>query len=329
MAGKTRSMEKWLLDKLPGWRDAADRLTRVERTKSAQPEEVIQVIHSYGEIARGLSVARRVTPGGKLTRYLEQVYARYYRALYRQPGSLGRSVKDIFLVEAPAITRSLRQQILWVSVLFILSGMAGWWLVSTYPELASLFASEDMINGVNQGELWTDNLLNVVPSSMLALSILSNNVVVALFAMCLGVFYGLGTIYIIAMNGLMLGGVFAMTAQYGLAKRLFEFVVAHGIVELSVICIAGAIGVSLGTSIARPGNHTRAHSFHLASIRSAKLMFLCVLFLVGAGIIEGFISPDPDFSYSFKVSVGILYMVIFVATLGGAPQRLLLALRKS
>ena len=132
--------------------------------------------------------------------------------------------------------------------------------VATYPELASLFASEDMINDASRGELWTDNLLNVVPSSMLVISILSNNVAVSLFAMCLGVFYGLGTIYIISMNGLMLGGIFAMTAQYNLATRLFEFVVAHGIVELSVICVAGAIGVSLGTSIARPGNQTRSQS---------------------------------------------------------------------
>ena len=207
-------------------------------------------VYSYGEIARGLSVARQVTPGGKLTGYLEQVYARYHRALFRKPGSAWRSVRDIFLVEGPAITWQLRQQIMAVSLLFVLSALAGWWLVSRYPELASLFASEDMINGVANGELWTDNILNVVPSPVLAVSILSNNIVVALTAMCLGVFYGLGTFYIITLNGLMLGGVFAMTAQHSLAMRLLEFVIAHGIVELSVICIAGAIGVSLGSAIA-------------------------------------------------------------------------------
>lgn len=327
MSGKHSTMEKWLHVQLPRWRDAADRLTKIEKSKSAKSDEVMSAIHSYGEIARDLSVARHTAPGGKPTRYLEQVYARYYRALYRQPGSLGRGIKDLLLVEVPEIARSLSHQILSVSTLFILSGLSGWWLVGTYPELASLFASEDMINGVSRGELWTDNLLNVVPSSMLAFSILSNNVTVTLFAMCLGVFYGLGTIYIISMNGLMLGGIFAMTAQHNLASRLFEFVIAHGIVELSVICVAGAIGVSLGTSIARPGNQTRAQSFHLASIRSAKLIFMCALFLVGAGIIEGYISPDSAYSLSFKVSVGVLYMAIFVATLSGVPQRLLSAFR--
>lgn len=323
MSEKQGTLEKWLREQLPQWRDAANLLTNIEKSKSARSDEVMKTVHSYGEIARDLSVARRTIPGGKLTRYLEQVYARYYRALYRKPGSLGQDIKDLFLFEVPAIARSLSQQILSVSTLFILSGLAGWWLVGTYPELASLFASEAMINGVNRGELWTDGLLNVVPSSMLALSILSNNVAVTLFAMCLGIFYGLGTIYIISMNGLMLGGIFAMTAQHNLAGRLFEFVIAHGIVELSVICVAGAIGVSLGASIARPGSHTRAQSFHLASIRSAKLIFVCALFLIGAGVIEGYISPNPAYSLSFKFSVGVLYMMIFVATLSGVPRRLL------
>ena len=56
---------------------------------------------------------------------------------------------------------------------------AGWWLVATYPELAGLFASAEMIEKVRAGELWTDDLLNVMPSSLLSVSIFTNNVVVA------------------------------------------------------------------------------------------------------------------------------------------------------
>ena len=94
-----------------------------------------------------------------------------------------------------------------------------------------------MINGVERGRLWTDGLLNVAPSSLLSVGILSNNIAVSLLAFCVGVLFGLGTFYIIAMNGLMLGGIFAFTHQHGLADELFRFVIAHGVVELSVICL--------------------------------------------------------------------------------------------
>jgi len=328
VARNDRALSDWPEQRLPEWRQAAERLDRIEKSRASPADEILTAVHSYGEIARDLTVVRRVSPGGKVTRFLQQLFARYHRALHKKPGSAGQALRDLFLTDAVEIVASMRQQIFSVTLLFVGSGLAGWWLVSTYPELASLLASESMINGAARGELWTDDLLNVVPSSWLALSILTNNIMVTLFAASLGVLYGLGTIYIISLNGLMIGGIFAMVAQYRLAGRLFEFVIAHGVVELSVICVAGAIGVTLGASIARPGNLTRARSFQRASTRAAKLIFVCAVFLVGAGIIEGYISPDPSYPLSFKVLVGVVYFMIFAAVLGGLPKRLVESRRK-
>ena len=57
---------------------------------------------------------------------------------------------------------------------------------------AHFFASEDMIEHVEQGHLWTEGIINVVPSSMLSVRILANNIVVSVFAFCAGIFLGLG-----------------------------------------------------------------------------------------------------------------------------------------
>ena len=213
----------------------------------------------------------------------------------------------------------LRWHIASVSLGFCLAGCAGWWLVASYPELIGLFASEAMIEKVQSGELWTDDLLNVTPSSMLSLGILTNNIVVTLSAASLGVFYGLGTIYIIGLNGLMLGGVFAFTAQHGLAGRLFEFVCAHGFVELSVIAIGGAVGFYIGEAIARPGHLARVESFRRAVSRTSALIVVCVVFLVGAGLIEGYVSPDDRFSLAMRLIIGLGYWVLFLLALIGWP----------
>jgi uncharacterized membrane protein SpoIIM required for sporulation len=306
---------KWFDDRRPVWEDISERLSRLEEGKSATPATALTAVRAYPELARDLAIARRQAPAGALTRRLELLYLELHRAIFRPPVNLRRDVAALVLRDAPEIARSLRWHILWITLLFAGSAAAGAWLIGRYPELAALFASEDMIATVERGELWTDALLNVMPSSLLAVSIFTNNIVVSLFAMCLGTLYGLGTVYIIGMNGMMLGGIFAFTAQHDMARRLFEFVVAHGFVELSVIAVAGAVGVSLGEALARPGRMTRAAAFQRATTRGAKLMAVCIVFLIGAGLIEGYVSPNPAYSLGARLLIGLTYFALFIVVL--------------
>jgi uncharacterized membrane protein SpoIIM required for sporulation len=140
---------------------------------------------------------------------------------------------------------------------------------------------------------------------------MTNNITVSIFAFSLGAFYGLGTLYIISLNGLMLGGVFAFTARYGLDDELFRFVIAHGVVELSVICIAGAMGLKLGEALLRPGSMTRPEAFRHATTAAGKVLLVALPFLVVAGLIEGYISPDPQFDMAFRATVGLVSGVVF------------------
>lgn len=316
------STSRWLSDRLPVWRDVAQRLEEVERGRAAPPEDILVLVRAYPEVARDLAIARREAPRGALSRRLDLMYLALHRSLFRPPARLRAELIALFTTDAAQIMRSLRWPTLWVAALFFGSAFAGAWLIGRYPELVGLFASEAMIERVQAGELWTDGLLNVVPSSLLSVQILTNNIMVSLLALVVGVFYGLGTIYIIGLNGMMLGAVFGYTAQYGLAGRLFEFVAAHGFVELSVIMIAGAAGVSLGEALARPGRETRVRAFQRATMSAARLMLVCCVFLVGAGIIEGYVSPNPAYPLAARLFVGLAYFALFVVVLSGALGRL-------
>jgi uncharacterized membrane protein SpoIIM required for sporulation len=317
-----RGLAKWFEQRAAEWRSAGRRLQGIERGASAPPEMVLEAVRAYPEIARDLAIARRAAPNGPLTKYLEGVYLQLHRSLFRPPTAFWRGVLRLFTHDAAAAARELRSHIASVAALFVASLGAGAWLVATYPELATLFASEQMIEGVQRGELWTDNLLGVFPSSLLSAQIFTNNVVVSLFALCLGVLYGLGTFYIIAMNGFSIGGVFAFTAHYGVAERLFEFTAAHGFVELSVVCLSGAVGASLGEALARPGELTRGAAFQRAVMRGMRLMAVCLVFLVGAGVLEGFVSPDPRFPLAARLAIGLSYFTLFLLVLSGALGRL-------
>jgi len=180
-----------------------------------------------------------------------------------------------------------------------------------------LFAGPQLIATVERGELWTDGLLNVTPSAVLSVSILTNNIVVSFFAFCSGIVFGLGTFYIIGMNGLSLGAIFAFTGQHELAGRLFDFIMAHGCVELSCICIAGAAGAYIGEALVRPGARTRAEAFRDAAGPSIRIMAAVTLLLLICGFIEGYVSPDPEVPRWARVTIGVGYWLFMVSLLRG------------
>lgn len=310
-------LQAWLASRVESWRQLNPRLDALERNRNHTTGEALQAIELYRSLGRDLSIARRILPASRVTRALEHSYAKLHAIIYRKPHDWRARLRMLFREEIPEVVHELRPALFWVGLLFMLSAGAGWWLVSSYPELISLLADEKTINNVERGHLWTEGMLNVAPSSVISIGILSNNIAVSLLAFCVGVFFGLGTFYIVATNGLMLGAMFAFTHQHGLAGELLKFVTAHGVVELSVICIAAAAGVMLGESLIRPTHPTRRESFQHAAAKTSRVLLLCALLLIGCGIIEGYLSPDPDFPMLSRVIVGFGYGIVMIGALTG------------
>ena len=77
---------------------------------------------------------------------LERSYAKLHSIIYRKPHDWRARTLMLFREEIPEVVHELRGAIFWVTLLFVLSAGAGWWLVSSYPELISLLADEQTIN---------------------------------------------------------------------------------------------------------------------------------------------------------------------------------------
>ena len=312
-----QTLVHWLRRRVPDWQRLGELLSE-QRDRANEPHaEVIELVDRFRSLGRDLSLARALMPGSSLCRELENLFLKAHDAVFRRPSQLKAQLVELFRDEVPRVFHDLRATILITVALFLGMGLLGWLLVSFNPELASLFASEEMIEQVQRGELWTDDIVNIIPSSVLSVRLMANNIMVSLFAFALGALYGLGTIYIISLNGFMLGGIFAFTANYNLAGRLFNFVIAHGVVELSVICLAGAAGIQLGHALVHPGLKTRMAAFRDAVKHAGTLLPVVVVFLVGAGIIEGYISPDDSYPLIVRVVVGVGYGILLWAVLSG------------
>jgi len=301
------------------WKTARLRAAAISRRRGTQVDDALAVVDDYRRAAQHLGDARlsKDPAAVQSSEYLEAVYSDLHDTIHRPARRLRLVLLSLMRDRVPAAMSAMRVHVFAVTLLFIVSAITGAWLIYSYPDLIALFAGPQLIATVERGELWTDGLLNVTPSAVLSVSILTNNIVVSFFAFCSGLIFGLGTFYIIGMNGLSLGAIFAFTAQNDLAGRLFDFIIAHGCVELSCICIAGAAGAYLGEALIRPGERTRSEAFRASAGTSIRVMAVVTLLLLVCGFIEGYVSPDPEVPRWARITIGVGYWLFMISLLRG------------
>jgi hypothetical protein len=193
MSDSTReqALRTALLERAGLWRAAAERARRLMSGRTTDAADAARMVDDYRMLAHDLARARRLMPESRAREFLEAAYAQAHATLHKPAAHPGYALWSLFRDQVPEAMRWLRPHIVWVLLLFIASVFVGGWLVSTYQDLIGLFASPDLIATVERGELWTEGLLNVVPSSVLSVQILTNNIVVSLFAYCAGFLFGL------------------------------------------------------------------------------------------------------------------------------------------
>src|SRR5699024_2946756 len=84
-----------------------------------------------------------------------------------------------------------------------------------------------------------------------------NNVGIALRTFGAGAVLGVGAIFALFYNGMVLGGVAAHLTNVGLGGNFWPFVIGHGSFELTAIVLAGQAGLKLGLAPVWPGRKTR------------------------------------------------------------------------
>ena len=180
------------------------------------------------------------------------------------------------------------------------------WAVAVNPDWIYVIegpAIADLVAQVEQGELWTE----IAPGVRSAASslIMTNNIQVMFLTFAGGLTAGLLTFWVLLSNGMHLGAIFGLLIVHDLAWGLAEFIVAPGVVELSVIFLAGGCGLYVGDGLLRPGLASRKDLLIQRTRIGVQLILGSAPFLVAAGLIEGFLSPSAA-PWWVKAAVGAL-----------------------
>ncbi|MCB9557122.1 MAG: stage II sporulation protein M [Deltaproteobacteria bacterium] len=119
-----------------------------------------------------------------------------------------------------------------------------------------------------------------------------NNVGIAFRCFATGVFAGLGSIFFLLYNGVVLGAVTGFVSTTPSATNLLSFIIGHGPFELFAIALSGGAGLRLGFGMIITGNRRRRDSLRDAAVDAVQIVLGAAVLLLGAALIEGFFSPS-------------------------------------
>jgi uncharacterized membrane protein SpoIIM required for sporulation len=308
------------------WQALTQLLDRSQRGLAAlAPDELDRMGALYRLATSDLALAQRDFPDQRVTAYLNQLVARAHAVIYQsQPLAVSR----LWAFAARGYPRAYREAlpfILTAMALLIIPALAAGLSTAWQPDSARwLLPAEvqSLIPSIERKELWTN--IPTAERPYASSFIMQNNIQVAFLAFGGGMLAGLYTVWTLVFNGLILGGLTGLTAHYGIGFDLWTFVIGHGVIELSVICISGGAGLMLGWAILQPGLLRRRDALALAARRAVRLVIGCVPLLMVAGAIEGFISPSQALPWPVHWAIGLgsgalLYAYLLLA--GRDPTR--------
>jgi uncharacterized membrane protein SpoIIM required for sporulation len=268
------------------------------------PAGVRRLGATYRAAAADLALARRRWPGDPTTVRLEELVARARHLVYASERRQ-ISVRDFFLNGYWRLVRERAAMVMLCWALMLVPAvLVAVWATADPPAAAGLLPGNYQSVGQNAGG---DLGLPVGAQAALAGQILTNNIQVSFLAFAAGIAAGVGTAIVLIYNGVIIGGVAGLATAAGNPGPFVELVAPHGVLELSVITVAGMAGMTIGWALVDPGRRPRGVAVVAAARRGGEIVLGTAPWFVIAGLVEGFVTPT---------GLGTVPAVAFGTTLG-------------
>jgi uncharacterized membrane protein SpoIIM required for sporulation len=298
----------WLSKRKPHW----DRLEQIIQRSGRRGlgaldyAELRELGLLYRQVAADLATIREDPMSRPLTEYLNQLLGRAHNIIYMGRLASPTGIFRFYRATFPRIFRATLPYTVTAFAIFLAAGVAGFLITLGDPAFQRFFLGTEMSETIERRQMWTHSVLTIKP--LASSFIMTNNLSVSFTAFALGITAGLGTVYMMATNGLLLGVVGAACWQNGLGLDLLSFVAPHGVLELPSVFIAGGGGLLIARGLLFPGSMPRRDALAFYGGEGVRLALGIVPLLVIAGLIEAFLSPS---------ALPAAAKLVFAAALGG------------
>ena len=281
-------VERFIGEREGDWRelDALLRAPGRGRRGRRDARTVLRLAALYRGAAADLALARRGHPGDPVVARLESLVVRARPAVYADEprrGSLRTFFGRTYWVRVRERPAALA---LGVALLLGPAALAVAWALSDTGAAIGL-VPEQFRRAV---EPVGDTGMTTAETAAFSSAVMTNNIQVTFLAFATGILFGLGTAFVVAYNGAVLGAVAGGAIANGNGVEFAEFVTAHGVIELSCIAVAAAAGMRMGYALVAPGPRPRSRALVEEARAAIAIVLGTVPWVILAGIIEGFVT---------------------------------------
>lgn len=322
------NLDAWLGTHRPTWQRLeaiVDGLSK-RGPKRTAAEDLRQLAELYQTVCADLAQLRTLDADPAIVQPLNRLVTRTHAQIYRAGPKRSLRWGEFFLAGYPRLFRQTWKFTAASLLLATVSALMAYSTVQKSPEVVA-----DILGGADK-ELYGPKSVGDIRerfghegNPLLSSLVTTNNIRVALTAFALGITFAVGTVYVMVVNGAMLGGIAGAFAKSGIGWQFWMVVLPHGALELSAIVIAGGAGLMVGYGLWCPGRRTRLRALREEAIRAVQLAVGLIPAFIVAGLFEGLVTPSDAIPELVKVGLGVTAATVFwlYLLLGGrepAPQ---------
>lgn len=275
------------------WAELEQLLTASGGMRKLPPASISRAAALYRAVSSDLMRAQAAGYSADVIALLDGLAARAHNTLYSAPPYRLRAVWELVAGDFPRALRRHGRFFALAIALFVLPGVVGFTGALKSRAFALRILSPEMVDEMEKAyaEGFGKGREAGVNTEMAGFYVY-NNIGIAFRTFATGVFFGLGSIFFLVYNGLVIGSVGGLVTAAGHGRNLLTFTCTHGAFELTAIVIAGTAGLVMGYALVATRGRTRFGSLRAHARDIAYLVMGAALMLTVAAGLEGFWSPS-------------------------------------
>ena len=253
----------WIEKRKPHWQKLESLVTNAKGNIRLLGHDQLQELSLlYRQTAADLAAVREDPSSVHFARYLNQLMARAHNIIYAGHRASASGILNFFRRDYPRVFRRNAKFCALAVAVFVAGGLAGIALTLQDPDFQLQVLGPRMVQTIQRKEMWTHSIISVKPVASSA--IMTNNMTVGFLTYATGITAGIGTLYMMFFNGLLMGVIGTACALAGMSLSLWSFVAPHGALELPAIFLAGGGGLRIAHGLLFPGLLPRKDSLAIA-----------------------------------------------------------------